>query len=123
MKRLLPLLLIILVCACGHQTENREQKTENGERKNLSFPLFNADSAYAFVKAQTDFGVSTSMAKVQIVPGDDSLPYQVGLYHFKDNAGLWFLAGCETEELAEELEPTGTIPSMGPTTVLAEWEC
>jgi hypothetical protein len=56
MKRLLPLLLIILVCACGHQTENREHKTENGERKNLSFPLFNADSAYAFVKAQTGFG-------------------------------------------------------------------
>ena len=44
------------------------------------------------------------MAKVQIAPGADSLPYQVGLYHFKANAGLWFLAGCESEEQAEELE-------------------
>lgn len=59
---------------------------------------------YDAEEARTDFGVSTSMAKVQIVSGDDSLPYQVGLYHFKDNAGLWFLAGCETEEQADELE-------------------
>lgn len=59
--------------------------------------------AYDAEEARTDFGISTSMAKVQIVPGDDSLPYQVGLYHFKDNAGLWFLAGCETEEQADEL--------------------
>lgn len=59
--------------------------------------------AYDAEEAQTDFGISTSMAKVQIVPGDDSLPYQVGLYHFKENAGLWFLAGCETEEQADEL--------------------
>lgn len=58
---------------------------------------------YDAEEAQTDFGISTSMAKVQIVQGDDSLPYQVGLYHFKDNAGLWFLAGCETEEQGDEL--------------------
>ena len=41
------------------------------------------------------------MAKVKIT---DSRPFQVGLYHFKENAGLWFLAGCETEELAETLQ-------------------
>lgn len=56
MKRLLPLVLILLVCACGHQTENGERKTENGKISTLNFPLFNADSAFAFVKAQTDFG-------------------------------------------------------------------
>ena len=53
--------------------------------------------------ARAEFGISESMAKVQIVPGEDSLPYQVGLYRFRENAGLWFLAGCATEELAEEL--------------------
>ena len=52
---------------------------------------------YDAEEARTDFGVSTSMAKVQIAPGEDS-------YHFKANAGLWFLVGCESEEQAEELE-------------------
>lgn len=55
-------------------------------------------------KAKVEFGVSTSAAKVKITAGEDSLPYQVGLYHFMENAGLWFLAGCETEELAETLQ-------------------
>jgi len=54
--------------------------------------------------ARTDFGTSTSMAKVQIRPGEDALPYQVGLYYFRENAGLWFLMGCESEEQAAFLE-------------------
>ena len=55
MRRVFPLILILLVCACDH---NKPVKTENGERKteNVQVPVFNADSAYAFVKAQTDFG-------------------------------------------------------------------
>lgn len=61
-------------------------------------------TVYDAEAARTDFGVSTSTAKVQIVPGEDSRPYQVGLYFFRDNAGLWFLAGCETDEQADELE-------------------
>lgn len=61
-------------------------------------PVYDGDAA------QAEFGVGTSMAKVRIQPGSDSLPYQVGLYHFKVNAGLWFLAGCETEQLADTLQ-------------------
>ena len=58
MKKLIPLILIVLVCACH---ENKPVKVDNGEPNNsqlstLNSPLFNADSAYAFVKAQTDFG-------------------------------------------------------------------
>lgn len=60
--------------------------------------LFNAE------EAQVEFGISTSVAKVRIPQGEDSLPYQVGLYQFKNNAGLWFLAGCETEKLADFLQ-------------------
>ena len=59
---------------------------------------------YDAEKAQTEFGISTSTAKVKITPGEDSLPYQVGLYRFNENAGLWFLAGCETERLGEQLQ-------------------
>ena len=59
MKRISILLMVMLaVCACDHQTGNEIRKTENGERKteNIQFPVFNADSAFAFVKKQTDFG-------------------------------------------------------------------
>lgn len=53
--------------------------------------------------ARADFGISMSTAKVKITQGEDSMPYQVGLFRFRENAGLWFLAGCETEELGDEL--------------------
>lgn len=59
--------------------------------------------AYDAERARADFGISTSTAKVKITPGEDSMPYQVGLYRFRENAGLWFLAGCETEALGDEL--------------------
>jgi hypothetical protein len=55
MRRFYLILLVLLVCACDHnkpvKTENENPKTEN-----VQIPFFNADSAYAFVKAQTDFG-------------------------------------------------------------------
>lgn len=55
MKRLFPLLLIVLFYACNHNNPT----TPNGPDKpktNVVIPEFNSDSAYAFVKAQTDFG-------------------------------------------------------------------
>ena len=61
-------------------------------------------AAYDAERAHVEFGVSTSTAKVKITQGEDSLPYQVGLFHFWENAGLWFLVGCETEQLGEYLE-------------------
>lgn len=60
--------------------------------------------AYDPDAAQPDFGLRASVAKVQVIPGADARPYQVGLYRFRDNAGLWFLAGCATQALAEELQ-------------------
>lgn len=54
-------------------------------------------------RARAVFGSAASLAKVQIVPGTDALPYQVGLYRFHADAGLWFLAGCATEQLGEDL--------------------
>jgi len=59
--------------------------------------------AYDAERARADFGISTSTAKVKIIQGEDSTPYQVGLYRFRQSAGLWFLAGCETEKLGDEL--------------------
>lgn len=61
-------------------------------------------SPYDLENVETEFGISSSMAKVRITQGKDSMPYQVGLYHFKENTGLWFIAGCGTEQIAEYLE-------------------
>lgn len=53
MRRILPLVLVLLVCACGH---NKPVQTDTTQPSSIEFPVFNADSAFAFVKAQTDFG-------------------------------------------------------------------
>lgn len=55
MKKTLLLFLVLVVVACDH---NKPVTVDNGDSKkqNVQVPVFNADSAYAFVKAQTDFG-------------------------------------------------------------------
>lgn len=57
MKKIVPVIVLLMMIACDHNqpvgTGNGEGKTEKVTR---NIPLFNADSAYAFVKAQTDFG-------------------------------------------------------------------
>ncbi len=69
------------------------------------FPAFaesvRGGAAYDAEGAQAEFGVSTSSTKVRITQGEDSMPYQVGLFYFKENTGLWFIAGCEDQPLAE----------------------
>lgn len=55
-KNIILIMMVLAFFACDHQTENVKQKTENGKSSTLNIPAFNADSAYAFVKAQTDFG-------------------------------------------------------------------
>ena len=46
---------ILLLCACGGH-KPAEPKNDPKPKANVIIPEFNADSAYAFVKAQTDFG-------------------------------------------------------------------
>lgn len=54
-------------------------------------------------KYRTHFGEAEEMTKAAVQPGKDTLPYQVGVYRFMPDCGLWFLAGCETEEQALRL--------------------
>ncbi|MCR4966033.1 MAG: M28 family peptidase [Bacteroidales bacterium] len=56
MKRTILLLFIIplLITAC--HPKDKPAKTENTAAEEIVKPEFNADSAFAFVKAQTDFG-------------------------------------------------------------------
>ena len=46
------MVLIFMVCAC----QNRPNQPDPKPKRMVSVPVFNADSAFAFVKAQTDFG-------------------------------------------------------------------
>ena len=57
MKRYYLVLILVpwLFGACGHKDKTSQETTQN----TISAPAFNGDSAFAFVKAQTDFGPRT----------------------------------------------------------------
>ncbi|MFA8299013.1 MAG: M28 family peptidase [Hyphomicrobiales bacterium] len=57
----LSLLFAIYSCSEGtpKATQEKTKKTEDKIEASVIVPIFNADSAYAFVKAQTDFGPRT----------------------------------------------------------------
>lgn len=57
MKYSLPIIaLSLLLFSCGHK-QDKEQKEQ--PKSTISAPAFDSDSAFAFVKAQTDFGPRT----------------------------------------------------------------
>ncbi len=43
------------------------------------------------------FGPKDEVVKVNL-SGELPLPYQIGVYHFAEDAGLYFIAGCESRE-------------------------
>lgn len=53
-KRIIPVLILLVLCACN-RTPN-SPKNPNTPKTSVVVPTFNADSAFTFVKAQTDFG-------------------------------------------------------------------
>jgi hypothetical protein len=55
MRKVALFILIIALVACEGK-KPAEPKTETQPKAKVIVPNFNADSAYAFVKAQTDFG-------------------------------------------------------------------
>lgn len=57
MKKYYLVLILVpwLFFACGHKEKTSQETTQN----TISAPAFNGDSAFAFVKAQTDFGPRT----------------------------------------------------------------
>lgn len=61
------------------------------------------------------FGISDEMTKARIgrQDGEDTLPYQVGVFRFAPDCGLWFIAGCQTEEQGEKLEKLVTLLGLG----------
>lgn len=43
------------------------------------------------------FGSSSDVTKAAVPDFSDAMPYQVGLYRFCDDCGLWFLAACSDD--------------------------
>ena len=50
------------------------------------------------------FGVHEARTMAAVCEGQDTRPYQVGIYHFMPSCGLYFLAGCANDELAQQIE-------------------
>lgn len=55
-------------------------------------------------KCVNSFGVAGEVTKAAHHEGEDTVPYPVGVYAFREGCGLWFIAGCETSAQAKGLE-------------------
>lgn len=59
-------ILLMVCCACGANSEQSKTSSAN----QTSVPIFNADSCYAFLKAQTDFGARVPNSPAHVACGD-----------------------------------------------------
>ena len=59
---------LVAVLSCGNS--NKVQSTETADKEVIPVPVFNADSAYAYVKAQTDFGPRVPNTKAHVDCGN-----------------------------------------------------
>ena len=55
-RHLLIISLALLLASCGDKPSNGNEINKKDEKKNIVVPQFDGNSAYQFVKAQTDFG-------------------------------------------------------------------
>lgn len=51
-----------------------------------------------FACEQISFGKTLESAKTMVRRQDDTLPYPVGLFHFRENCGLYFIAGVQEQK-------------------------
>lgn len=56
-------------------------------------------SGELFACGEVSFGKSAESTKAMVPEQGDAMPYQVGLYHFREGCGLYFLAVCEEKEV------------------------
>jgi len=53
---ILIIILIVLIISCNDRNKSKDKFLKNEVSISISMPVFDPDSAYCFVKAQTDFG-------------------------------------------------------------------
>jgi CRISPR-associated protein Csm4 len=61
---------------------------------------FSADAAREFTEKLANMGRYEIFDRVSLRSGDDPLPYHVGVYKFRENAGLYVIAGGDNDALA-----------------------
>ena len=47
---------------------------------------------------EVKFGESSEVTRARVHEGDDTLPYQIGIYRFHDNCGLYVIIGTESDD-------------------------
>lgn len=92
---------------CGEFAEGTEQKDRKAFKK---LKWISADCFDAFVETQTGhgvwdsttieehFGVASEYTKAVVTEGKDTVPYQVGVYTFGEDCGLYFFAAFSEPE-------------------------
>ena len=55
-KYIITILAALVLTSCGERQSQNTTTKKDETKKSVVVPAFNADSAYHFVKAQTDFG-------------------------------------------------------------------
>ena len=55
-KYIITIIIALLVASCGDKQNIGNEANKKAEKKNIIVPQFSGDSAFQFVKAQTDFG-------------------------------------------------------------------
>ncbi len=93
-------LVIVVFVSCGGEDKKSQQNQQQVQQQLPQLPDFNADSAYAFVKAQCDFGPRVPNTKAHIACGDyliakmkewcDTVIVQAGTVMAYDNTRLNF---------------------------------
>lgn len=53
---------------------------------------------YKIEKYELSLGCYTEVTRAKCAEGEDTLPYQVGVYYYEKDCGLYFIAGMESEE-------------------------
>lgn len=66
-----------------------------------------------FEGAAVSYGKSAENIKASVPEQGDTLPYPVGLYHFRENCGLYFLMCCE--DLADQQWLSALVDALGVT--------
>ena len=54
-------------------------------------------------EAETSFGEKAEMTRVNVAEAELPRPFQFGTYRFREGCGLYFIAGCEDDELEAKL--------------------
>lgn len=99
----------LLVCFASCKKATEETQSIGTDYAQIETPVFNADSAYHYVKAQCDFGPRTPMSKASQLCGDYLIDFMkqyadtVYVQHF--NSSLWDGTNAQGRNIIASFNP------------------